>query len=42
MKDAFAYIAGQEGLRGFAVVTADADGQHCVDDVCAVGKAARE
>ena len=42
MKDAFAYIAGQERLRGCAVVTADADGQHCVSDVCAVGRAARE
>ena len=42
MKDAFAYIAGQERWRGCAVVTADADGQHCVDDVCAVGQAARE
>lgn len=42
MKDAFAYIAGQEELMGCAVVTADADGQHCVDDVCAVGQAARE
>ena len=42
MKDAFAYIAGQERWRGCAVVTADADGQHCVEDVCAVGQAARE
>lgn len=42
MKDAFAYIAGQEELKGCAVVTADADGQHCVDDVCAVGQAALE
>ena len=42
MKDAFAYIAGEERWKGCAVVTADADGQHCVDDVCAVGQAARE
>lgn len=42
MKDAFAYIAGQDRWRGCPVVTADADGQHCVDDVCAVGQAARE
>lgn len=42
MKDAFAYIAGEERWKGCTVVTADADGQHCVDDVCAVGQAARE
>ena len=42
MKDAFAYIAGREDWKGCAVVTADADGQHCADDVCAVGRAARE
>lgn len=40
MKDAFAYIAGQERWKGCAVVTADADGQHSVKDVCAVGQAA--
>ena len=42
MKDAFSYIALQERWKGYAVVTADADGQHCVDDVCAVGQAALE
>ncbi|MDE7262567.1 MAG: bifunctional glycosyltransferase family 2/GtrA family protein [Oscillospiraceae bacterium] len=42
MKDAFAYIAGQERFAGCAVVTADADGQHCADDVCAVAQAARK
>ena len=42
MKDAFAYIAGQERWRGCAVVTADADGQHRPEDVCAVGLAALE
>ncbi|MDE7218663.1 MAG: bifunctional glycosyltransferase family 2/GtrA family protein [Oscillospiraceae bacterium] len=40
MKDAFAYIAGQTQWEGCAVVTADADGQHSVEDVCAVGRAA--
>lgn len=42
MKDAFAYLAGQEQWNGCAVVTADADGQHRVEDVCAVGRAALE
>lgn len=42
MKDAFAYISGQERWTGCAVVTADADGQHSVEDVCAVGRAALE
>lgn len=42
MKDAFAYIAAQEQWTGCAVVTADADGQHRVEDVCAVGQAALE
>lgn len=42
LKDAFGYIAGQERWAGCAVVTADADGQHSVEDVCAVGRAARE
>lgn len=42
LKDAFAYIAGEAAWTGCAVVTADADGQHSVEDVCAVGRAARE
>ena len=42
LKDAFAYIAGQSQWTGCAVVTADADGQHSVEDVCAVGRAALE
>lgn len=42
MKDAFAWIAAQERWTGCAVVTADADGQHRVEDVCAVGQAALE
>lgn len=42
MKDAFAYIAGRAQWSGCAVVTADADGQHSVKDVCAVGRAALE
>lgn len=42
LKDAFAYIAAQSRWSGCAVVTADADGQHSVEDVCAVGRAARE
>ena len=33
MKDAFAYIAGQERWTGCAIVTADADGQHGVEDI---------
>lgn len=40
MKDAFACIARQPQWAGCAVVTADADGQHSVADVCAVGRAA--
>ena len=42
MKDAFAYIKQQERWTGCAVVTADADGQHSVEDICAVGRAALE
>ena len=42
MKDAFAYILGQPQWEGCAVVTADADGQHTIEDVCAVGQAALE
>ena len=41
MKTAFAYILNQSAWTGCAVVTADADGQHSVSDVCAVGRAAR-
>lgn len=40
LKDAFGYIAGEGQWEGCAVVTADADGQHSVEDVCAVGRAA--
>jgi len=40
MKDAFAYITSQTQWTGCAVVTADADGQHMLEDVCAVGQAA--
>lgn len=42
MKNAFAYITAQPQWAGCAVVTADADGQHTLDDVCAVGQAALE
>ena len=42
MKDAFAYILDQPRWAGCAVVTADADGQHSVEDVCAVGRTALE
>lgn len=42
MKDAFAYIAAQLQWTGCVVVTADADGQHRVEDVCAVAQAALE
>lgn len=42
LKAAFAYIRRQPQWEGCAVVTADADGQHSVDDVCAVGQAARK
>lgn len=42
LKTAFAYICGKPAFRGMAVVTADADGQHSVQDVCAVGRAALE
>lgn len=42
MKTAFAYILSQSAWTGCAVVTADADGQHGVCDVCAVGRAALE
>ncbi len=40
LKYAFTYILSQEAYSGMAVVTADADGQHSVEDVCAVGRAA--
>lgn len=42
LKDAFSYIRSQSPWTGCAVVTADADGQHLIEDVCAVGRAARE
>ena len=42
LKDAFAFIAGQSRWEGCTVVTADADGQHRVEDVCTVGRAAAE
>ena len=42
MKDAFTYILDQPQWAGCAVVTADADGQHSVEDVCAVGRTALE
>lgn len=38
LKDAFACIAAQSRWTGCAVITADADGQHQVEDVCAVGR----
>ena len=40
LKTAFAYILGRPDWTGRAVVTADADGQHRPEDVCAVGLAA--
>lgn len=42
LKTAFSYIRGMAAFQGMAVVTADADGQHAVQDVCAVGQAALE
>lgn len=39
MKTAFAYIAGNPDWAELDVVTADADGQHQVSDVCAVAQA---
>ena len=42
LKDAFHYILSQSAWTGCAVITADADGQHSVEDVCAVAQAARE
>lgn len=42
LKTAFAYIRSRSEWAGAAVVTADADGQHAVDDVCAVARAAAE
>lgn len=42
LKTAFAYLRGEPAFQGMAVVTADADGQHSVRDVCAVGRAALE
>ncbi|MCI9038012.1 MAG: glycosyltransferase [Oscillospiraceae bacterium] len=42
LKTAFAFILQNGAWTGAAVVTADADGQHSVQDVCAVGRAALE
>ena len=42
LKTAFAYILSRPDWAGMAVVTADADGQHRPEDVCAVGLAALE
>lgn len=42
LKTAFAHIRAREDWQGMAVITADADGQHSVEDVCAVGRAALE
>ena len=42
LKDAFHYILSQSAWTGCAVITADADGQHSVEDVCAVAQAALE
>lgn len=42
LKTAFAYILNCPSWQGSAVVTADADGQHSVEDVCAVAAAAAE
>ncbi len=42
LKTAFAYILQNSSWAGAAVVTADADGQHSAQDVCAVGQAALE
>lgn len=36
LKTAFGYILGRPDWEGMAVVTADADGQHSVEDVCRV------
>lgn len=40
LKTAFAHIRACQAWEGAAVVTADADGQHSVKDVCAVAQAA--
>ena len=40
LKTAFAHILNCPLWEGYAVVTADADGQHSVEDVCAVAAAA--
>jgi len=42
LKTAFAHILQNSAWEGAAVVTADADGQHSAQDVCAVGRAALE
>lgn len=42
LKTAFSHIRGCAQWEGAVVVTADADGQHSVEDVCAVARAARE
>ena len=42
LKTAFAHILNCPLWEGSAVVTADADGQHSVEDVCAVAAAAAE
>ncbi len=39
LKTAFAYILSQPAWEGMSAVTADADGQHRVEDVCAVAAA---
>lgn len=39
MKTAFAYILSQPDWQGVGTITADADGQHRVEDVCAVAAA---
>ena len=42
LKTAFGYILGCPELEGIAVVTADADGQHSIEDVCRVALDALE
>src|SRR5699024_9332580 len=42
LKTAFAHILNCPLWEGSAVVTADADGQHSVEDVCAVAAATTE
>ena len=42
LKTAFAHILNCPLWEGSAVITADADGQHSVEDVCAVGAATTE